>query len=111
MSHIWANLCPENIWNNYIKSIKRNTNTKQIILIYFINYNINPWVVYCEGPPSFIWGRGEEEGKEGVSQKMKHCYSSLQLAYTFKTPTKHYLESTVDIHFQNAHKTQKNGEG
>ena len=27
--------------------------------------------------------------REGVSRKMRHCYSSLQLTYTFKTRTKH----------------------
>ena len=27
-------------------------------------------------------------GEKGVSEKMRHCYSSLQLTYTFKTRTK-----------------------
>ena len=47
--------------------------------------NIYPWAVYCEGPPSFIWGGGGGGGEP----KMRHCYSSLQLTYTFKTRTKH----------------------
>ena len=38
---------------------------------------IFPWTVYCEGPPSFIWGEGEP--------KRWHYYSSLQFTYTFKT--------------------------
>ena len=42
-----------------------------------------PWAVYCEGPPSFIWGRG------WGAKKRRHYYCSLQLTYTFKTRTIH----------------------
>ena len=31
----------------------------------------------------------EGKGEEGGESKMRHCYSSLQLTYTFKTHTKH----------------------
>ena len=36
-----------------------------------------PWAVYCEVPPSLIWGGGEP--------KKWPYYSSLQFTYTFKT--------------------------
>ena len=54
-----------------------------------------------EGPPSFIW-----EGGGGASQKMRHCYSSLQLTYTYKTHTKHYpsLQLTYTFKTRTKHK-------
>ena len=64
---------------------------------YYINI-INPWAVYCEGPPSFIW-----RGEEGVSKNWGPIYSSLQLTYTFKMPTKHYSSLQLTYTF----KTQK----
>ena len=36
-----------------------------------------------------------------MSQKMRHCYSSQNAHKTL-------FQSTVDIHFQNVHETQKN---
>ena len=42
----------------------------------------------------------ERGGEEGVSQKMRHCYSSL---HAVDIPKKYSI--SLDIHFQNAHKT------
>ena len=55
-----------------------------------VNYifKIYPWAIFCEGQPSLIWG-----GRGGAKN------SAL------------LFQSTVDIHFQNAHKTHKNCEG
>ena len=50
--------------------------------------SLNPWAVYCEGPPSFIWRGG-----------VRGCRWAKNEALLF--------QSTVDIHFQNAHKTAK----
>ena len=52
-----------------------------------------PWAVYCDGSPSFIW-EGGGVGEEGWAKNEALLF-----------------QSTVDIHFQNAHKTHKNCEG
>ena len=51
--------------------------------------NYYPWAVYCEGPPSFIWGEGgaKNEGLLFQSTIDIHILNIFQL--------------TVDIHFQN----------
>ena len=62
--------------------------------------------------PIQLYLRGRGRGG-GVSQKIRHCYSSLQLTYYihFQNAQNTLFHFTVDIHFQNAHKTQKNCEG
>ena len=43
--------------------------------------------------------------RRGVSQKMRHCYSSLQLTYSFKTHTKHSsLQLTYTFKTHTKHK-------
>ena len=51
--------------------------------------NYYPWAVYCEGPPSFIWGEGGAKNEGLLSQSTIdiHILNIFQL--------------TVDIHFQN----------
>ena len=38
-----------------------------------------PWAVYCEGPPSFIWGEERGEGQE----KIEEHFSQLTKQYYF----------------------------
>ena len=77
-------------------------------------YFIYSWAVYCEGPPSFIWGgRGEKneallfQTTVDIHFQNAHktfCRSTVDIH--FQNAHKTFFQSTVDIHFQNAHKTQ-----
>ena len=44
---------------------------------------------------------------EGDDPKMRHCYSSLQLTYTFKTHTKHYSSLQLTYTFKTRTKHTK----
>ena len=52
--------------------------------------NYYPWAVYCESPPSFIWGEGGAKN-EGL----------LYLQSTIDIHILNMFRLTVDIHFQN----------
>ena len=66
----------------------------------FSFFNNNPWAVYCEGPPSFIW-------KGGGEPKIEALLFQSTVDIHFQNAHKTLFQSTVYIHFQNAHKTQK----
>ena len=61
------------------------------------------WFLYMSIFPEQFTVKAHPALFEGVSQKMRHCYSSLQLIYTFKMHTKHYSSLQLTYTF----KTQK----
>ena len=58
------------------------------------------WAVYCEGPPSYIRGGGGEPKNEALLFQ-----STVDIH--FQNEHKTLFQSKIDIHFQNAHKTLK----
>ena len=73
---------------------------------WFWLFLIPAWAFFCEGPLTQLYLR---KGRRR-SQNMRHCYSSLHSTVDihFQNEHKTLFQSTVDIHFQNAHKhTQK----
>ena len=68
------------------------------------------WLAYLYHVPSIYLYIPQGEGEERVSQKMRHCYSSLQLTYTFKTCTKHYSSLQLTYTFKTHTKNNKNCE-
>ena len=78
--------CQDQFSNELISSVTETVRNRYAL----IECKWNPWAVTWRPHSALFEGRGGEgRGKERVSQKMRHCYSSLQLTYTFKTRTKH----------------------
>ena len=73
-----------------------------INLLYCLSY---PWAVYCEGPPSFIWGEGERGAKK---------WGTVIPVYSWHTLSKHaqniipvYSWHTLSKRVQNTKKLRR----
>ena len=83
--------------NYEIKKFDFSTQKKLVILLYPLNLKIYQLMKELKGLEDFLIPEqftvkahpALMRGRGGVSQKMRHCYSTLQLTYTFKTRTKH----------------------
>ena len=91
----------------FLQYLQTNVNTQNLIICSLCIY---PWAVYCEGPPSFIWGKGEGgEPKKGgtiIPVYKWHTHSNHQkdIKIALKRP---HIERSVGADRQKCKKMQK----